>query len=58
MLRYALVFFLISIIAALFGFGGIANTSADIASFLFWLFLVVFLVTFVLGLMGLKKPNI
>jgi uncharacterized membrane protein YtjA (UPF0391 family) len=49
MLHYALVFFLIAIVAAVFGFGGISVASAGIAKILFFLFLVVFLVTLVMG---------
>ena len=49
MLHYALIFFLIAIVAAVFGFGGIAVASAGIAKILFFLFLVVFLVTLVMG---------
>ena len=49
MLHYALIFFLIAIVAAVFGFGSIAGTAAGIAKILFFLFLVVFLVTLVMG---------
>jgi uncharacterized membrane protein YtjA (UPF0391 family) len=51
MLYYALVFFVIAIIAAAFGFGGIAAGAASIAKILFFIFLVIFLVTLVMGLM-------
>ena len=50
MLHYALVFFVIAIIAALFGFGGIAVGAAEIAKVLFYLFLILFLVSLVAGL--------
>ena len=49
MLHYALVFFLIAIVAAVFGFGGVAVASAGIAKILFYLFLIMFLVTLVMG---------
>jgi uncharacterized membrane protein YtjA (UPF0391 family) len=49
MLHYALVFFLIAIVAAIFGFGGISVASAGIAKILFFLFLVIFLVSLVMG---------
>ena len=51
MLYYALVFFIIAIIAAALGFGGIAAGAAGIAKILFFIFLVIFLVTLVMGLM-------
>jgi uncharacterized membrane protein YtjA (UPF0391 family) len=50
MLYYALVFFIVAIIAAAFGFGGIAAGAASIAKILFFIFLIVFLVTLVMGL--------
>ena len=44
MLYYALVFLLIAILAAVFGFGGVAIVSAGIAKILFFVFIVLFLV--------------
>jgi uncharacterized membrane protein YtjA (UPF0391 family) len=46
MLHYAVVFFIIAIIAAVLGFGGIAAGAAGIAKVLFFVFLVLALVTF------------
>src|SRR5207248_1721707 len=48
MLYWALVFFIIAIIAAFFGFGGIASTAAGIAQVLFFVFLVIFLIALVM----------
>jgi uncharacterized membrane protein YtjA (UPF0391 family) len=50
MLRYAAIFFVIAIIAAVFGFGGIAAGATEIAKILFFIFIVVFLITLLLGL--------
>jgi len=50
MLYWALVFFLVAIVAAVFGFGGIAAGAASIAKLLFWLFVVLFLVSLIGGL--------
>jgi len=50
LLKWALIFFLISIVAAVFGFTGISVASADIARILFYIFVVIFLVLLVLGL--------
>jgi uncharacterized membrane protein YtjA (UPF0391 family) len=50
MLRYAAIFFVIAIIAAVFGFGGIAAGATEIAKILFFIFVVVFLITLLLGL--------
>src|SRR3981189_2611458 len=43
-LRWALLFFLISIVAGVLGFTGISAATADIARFLFYVFVVIFLV--------------
>lgn len=48
MLYYALVFFLVAIVAAVFGFGGIASASAGIAQILFFVFLALFVVTLIM----------
>jgi len=41
MLRWAAIFFVIAIIAAVFGFGGIAHDAAGISKILFIVFLVL-----------------
>jgi uncharacterized membrane protein YtjA (UPF0391 family) len=51
MLHYAIVFFVIALIAAVFGFTGIAAGAAEIAKILFYVFLVVFVVTLLLGVL-------
>jgi uncharacterized membrane protein YtjA (UPF0391 family) len=45
MLRWALGFFIVALIAGLLGFTGISLAAASIAKILFYLFLVLFLVT-------------
>lgn len=47
MLSWAFTFFVIGIIAAIFGFTGIAAGAASIAQLLFGLFLVLFIVSLV-----------
>jgi uncharacterized membrane protein YtjA (UPF0391 family) len=47
MLRLALVFLVIALIASLFSFGIIANYSFDVARILFFLFLVLAVVAFI-----------
>jgi uncharacterized membrane protein YtjA (UPF0391 family) len=56
MLYYALVFFIVAIIAAVFGFGGIATASAGIAKVLFFIFLILFIVSLVAGGMRGRPP--
>lgn len=51
MLYWAAVFFIIAIVAALFGFGGIAAGAVEIAKILFFIFIVIFAVTLILGLL-------
>lgn len=48
MLHYAVVFFIVALIAAIFGFGGIATASAGIAQILFVVFLVLFIGSLIL----------
>ena len=50
MLHYAVVFFIIALIAAFFGFGGIAVGAAGIAKVLFIVFLIGAVVTFLMSL--------
>ena len=47
MLYYALVFFIIAVIAGLLGFGFIASAAVGIAKILFFVFLVLFIVTII-----------
>lgn len=58
MLRWALIFFIIAIVAALFGFGGIAATATGIAQILFYIFLVLFLISLIFGLLGSRTPPV
>ncbi|WP_210544810.1 DUF1328 domain-containing protein [Rhodoferax sp. PAMC 29310] len=51
MLHYAVVFFVIALVAALFGFGGIAAGAVGIAKVLFFVFLVLAVASFVFGSM-------
>ncbi len=51
MLRLALFFFVVSLIAAVFGFTGIAVASAEIARMLFYVAIAIFLILLVAGLM-------
>jgi uncharacterized membrane protein YtjA (UPF0391 family) len=50
MLKWALIFLLVALAAAVFGFGGIASSAAGIAKLLCVLFLIVFVASLVLGL--------
>ena len=47
MLYWALIFFVVAIVAAVFGFGGIASASAGIAQVLFFVFAVLFAIALI-----------
>jgi len=49
MLHYAVVFFVIALIAALFGFGGIAASAVGIAKILFFVFIILAVASFIFG---------
>lgn len=52
MLRAAIIFFVIAIIAAFFGFGGVAGESASIGKLLLYVFLALAVISFVVSLAG------
>ncbi|NLF29978.1 MAG: DUF1328 domain-containing protein [Planctomycetes bacterium] len=57
MLYWALVFFLVAIVAAIFGFGDVAAGAATIAQVLFWIFLVVFVISLIVGLVNRHRTH-
>ncbi len=54
-LKWAIIFFVIALIAAGLGFSGIAEGAGDIAQVLFYIFLVIFLVFLAIGLFVVRK---
>jgi uncharacterized membrane protein YtjA (UPF0391 family) len=50
MLRWAFIFLIIGLIAALLGFTNVAGASIAIAKVLFFIFIVIFLVLLIAGL--------
>jgi len=58
MLRWAITFFIIAIVAAALGFGGLSGTAADIAKFLVLVFLVLFVISLVVGRRALGGPSV
>lgn len=57
MLRWALGFLIVALVAAFMGFGGVASTSMQIAKTLFYVFLVFFLVALVLSLVAGRRKT-
>jgi len=51
MLKWALIFFVISLVAGYFGFTGVASTTRSIAKVLFFIALAIFLIVLVFGVM-------
>ena len=49
LLRWALLFLVVAIIAAVFGFSNIAGGAAEIARVLFFIFVVVFVILLIAG---------
>jgi uncharacterized membrane protein YtjA (UPF0391 family) len=54
MLKWAAIFFLISIAAGLLGFTGVAGAAAGIAKILFFIFLAIFITVLVLGIRAFR----
>lgn len=50
MLHYSVVFFVIALVAAVFGFGGISSGAVEIAKVLFVVFAIMAVVSFVVSL--------
>lgn len=50
MLRWAIIFLVLTIVAAAFGFGHIAVGAAEVGKILFYIFLIIFLVSSITGL--------
>ena len=55
MLQWALTFFVLAIVAGVFGFGVIATAAAGIAKILFFLFLVLFVISLISG--GMRRTG-
>lgn len=56
MLRLALTFLVIALIAALLGFGGVTIIAVDIARILFFIFLVLFAISLIFHLLRGRAP--
>jgi uncharacterized membrane protein YtjA (UPF0391 family) len=56
MLRWAIVFLVIALIAALFGFGLVAGVAYDAAKILFFVFIVLAVLSFLGGLFRRGAP--
>ena len=50
LLHYALIFLVVPLVAAAVGFGGVAGFAMEAARLLFWVFIVLFIISLVAGL--------
>jgi uncharacterized membrane protein YtjA (UPF0391 family) len=50
LLHYAIIFLVVALIAAAVGFGGVAGVAMEGARLLFWVFIVLFVISLVVGL--------
>lgn len=57
MLNYVVTFFVLAVIAAVFGFGGLAASFADIAKFLAAIFVVLFIGSLLYSLISGRSAN-
>ena len=57
MLYWAVVFLVVAIVAAILGFGGIVSVAVGISKILFFIFLVLFVITLLTGLVKGKKTK-
>ena len=51
MLGWAVTFLIVALVAAVFGFGGIAGTAMEIAQLIFFVAIVLFAISAVIGLL-------
>jgi len=56
MLNWVITFFLLAIVSAVLGFGGLAGTFVEIAKFLAVLFVVLFLASLIYSLISGRRP--
>ena len=57
MLGWAVTFLVVALIAALLGFGGIAGLSMEIAKIIFFVAIVLFAISAVVGLLRGRTPT-
>jgi uncharacterized membrane protein YtjA (UPF0391 family) len=58
MMNWAVTFLIVALIAAVLGFGGIAGSAVEIAKIIFFVAIVLFVVSAVIGMVNGKTPRI
>jgi uncharacterized membrane protein YtjA (UPF0391 family) len=57
LLHYAIVLLVVALVAAALGFGGVAGTAMEGARILFWVAIILFVISLVAGLMRGRAPR-
>jgi uncharacterized membrane protein YtjA (UPF0391 family) len=58
MLGWALTFLIVALIAAVLGFGGIAGFAVEIAKIIFFVAIILFVISAIFGLMRGRSPTV
>lgn len=58
MIGWAITFLIIALIAALLGFGAIAGTAIEFAKIIFFIAIILFVISAVIGLLRGRSPNL
>ena len=58
MIGWAITFLIVALVAAIFGFGGIAGAAVDIAKLIFFVAIVLFAISAVIGLLRGRSPSL
>lgn len=58
LLHYAIVFLVVALVAAALGFGGVAGTAMEGARILFWVAIILFVISLIAGLMKGRTPRV
>ena len=58
MIGWALTFLVVALVAAVLGFGGIAGTEVEIAKLIFFVAIVLFAISAVVGLLRGRSPTV
>ena len=58
MLNYVITFFILAVVAAIFGFGGLAADFAGIARFLAGIFVILFVASLIYSMITGRRTNL
>ncbi len=58
MISWAITFLVVALIAAVLGFGGVAGVAVEFAKIIFFVAIILFLISAVVGLISGRTPNV